>query len=78
MAVHTRLFTVVTKPNSFSSLLCYFLLFLFVSLSPCLFSNIKIANIPFPPGFLASSATKAVAKLVESEGTLSCHVRHNM
>jgi hypothetical protein len=56
-------------------------LVLFPSLSLRLlvvFSNIKIANIPFPRGFLAPSATKAVAGLVELEGTLGYHVRHNM
>lgn len=46
-----------------------------------MFSNIKIANIPFPPGFLAPSTTKAVARLVHSEGIqciLDYHVKHNM
>ena len=46
-----------------------------------MFSNIKIANIPFPPGFLAPSTTKAVARVVQSEGIqciLSYHVKHNM
>lgn len=46
-----------------------------------MFPNIKIANIPFPPGFLAPSTTKAVARVVQSEGIqciLSYHVKHNM
>jgi hypothetical protein len=46
-----------------------------------MFSNYKIANIPFPPGFLAPSATKAVARVVQSEGIqciLGYHVKHNM
>lgn len=46
-----------------------------------MFSNIKIANIPFPPGFLAPSTTKAVARVVQSEGIqciLDYHVKHNM